>query len=507
MTAQSHAAPRSVQHSGARDKPRQYDGFHGQYIRGEFRPGRSRQTWDDRDPFSSEVLTTLKLADRSDLDEAYHSAARAQVAWAETNPGERGAIFLAAVRILDSRRDEILTWLIKEAGSTRQKANAELGFVRSNMLWASTLAYRVAGRILPIDIPGKESRVYRRPLGVVGVISPWNFPMVLSNRSIAPAIALGNAVVVKPADDTPITGGLLLAKIYEEAGLPPGLLNVVVGEVAEIGDAFTLNPVPKLISFTGSTRVGRHIGELTMRGGSLKRVALELGGNSPLVVLDDADVDRAVDAAVFGRFFHQGQICMSANRIIVDATVYEAFVERFVERAKALKVGDPNDPDTAIGPIINKRQLDAILGRIEGARRAGLTQALGGPARGQILPPHVFVNVPNDSELAQAEQFGPVAMIIRAEDEADALRLANQTEYGLSSAVFTKNEERGVAFGLRVDAGMTHVNDSTINDDSNNMFGGEKNSGLGRFGGDWVLSEMTTDHWVTIQKRPAHYPF
>ncbi len=507
MTTQAQPQWKERSARSVEASPPSYRGFSGQYIGGVFRAGRSTHTWDDRDPYTSKILAKLALADTSDLEEAYRSASEAQIHWAQSRPAERGAIFLAAVRILDARREELLSWLITEAGSTRQKATAELHFVRSNMLWASTLAYRTAGRILPIDIPGKESRVYRRPLGVIGVISPWNFPMVLSNRSIAPALALGNAVVVKPADDTPITGGLLLAKIYEEAGLPPGLLNVVVGEVAEIGDAFTLHPTPKLISFTGSTRVGKHIGELAMTGPQLKRVALELGGNSPLVVLDDADLDRAVDAAIFGRFFHQGQICMSANRIVVDASVYKEFTERFVARARALKVGDPKDADTAIGPIINKRQLDAVMKRIAEAKRAGLRQVLGGEPQGQVVPPHVFVDVPNDSELAQAEQFGPVAILIRARDEADALRLANQTEYGLSSAVFTRNEERGVRFGLQVDAGMTHVNDSTVNDDSNNMFGGEKNSGLGRFGGDWVISEMTTDHWVTVQKQPAQYPF
>jgi aldehyde dehydrogenase (NAD+) len=479
----------------------------GQYIRGRFRPGRSTRNWEDRDPFTGELLATLQLADRTDLDEAYQAAAKAQVGWAEAGPEERGAVFLAAVRILEERQEEIVRWLVKESGSTRTKATAEWSFVRGGMLWASTLAYRTAGRILPIDIPGKESRVYRRPLGVVGVISPWNFPMYLSNRSIAPALALGNAAVVKPADDTPVTGGLLLAQIYEEAGLPAGLLNVVVGDVAEIGDAFTLHPIPKLISFTGSTRVGKHIGELAMSGPALKRVALELGGNSPLVVLDDADLDRAVDAAVFGRFFHQGQICMSANRIIVDTTVYEEFVERFVARARRLKVGDPNDVETVIGPIINRRQLDAVLQRIEDAKGAGIQQVLGGGPVGQVLPPQVFVDVPNDSEFAQAEQFGPVAMIIRAKGEDEALRLANQTQYGLSSAVFTRDEARGVRFALRVEAGMTHVNDCTINDDANNMFGGEKNSGLGRFGGDWVLSEFTSDHWVTVQNTPARYPF
>jgi aldehyde dehydrogenase (NAD+) len=483
------------------------ENFEGQYIQGSFRAGSSGQHREDRDPFTGELLATLQLADRRDLDDAYEAAARAQLAWAETGPGERGAIFHGAVRILEERQEEIVRWLIQESGSTRTKAMAEWSFVRSGMTWAATLAYRTAGRILPIDVLGKESRVYRRPLGVVGVISPWNFPMYLSNRSVAPALALGNAVVLKPADDTPITGGLLLAKIYEEAGLPAGLLNVVVGEVAEIGDAFTLHPVPKLISFTGSTRVGKHIGALAMTGPHLKRVALEMGGNSPLVVLEDADLDRAVDAAVFGRFFHQGQICMSANRIIVDTAVYDEFVERFVARVRELKVGDPDDMETAIGPIINRRQLDVILKRIEDAKRAGIKQVLGGEPAGQVLPPQVFVDVPNDLEFAQAEQFGPVAMIIRADGEDGALRLANQTQYGLSSAVFTRDEARGVRFALRVEAGMTHVNDCTILDDPNNMFGGEKNSGLGRFGGDWVLSEFTTDHWVTIQNTPARYPF
>jgi aldehyde dehydrogenase (NAD+) len=408
---------------------------------------------------------------------------------------------------MEKRHAEIVGWLIAESGSTRMKAEAEWAFTRAGMLWASTLPYRVAGRILPIDIPGRESRVYRRPLGVVGVISPWNFPMYLSNRSIAPALALGNAAVVKPADDTPIAGGLLLASIYDEAGLPPGLLNVVVGDVADIGDQFTLHPTPKLISFTGSTRVGKRIGALAMSGPYLKRVALELGGNSPLVVLDDADLERAVSAALFGRFFHQGQICMSSNRIIVDTAVYDRFVEQFVERARALRHGDPNDPGTAIGPIVNRRQLDAMQAKMAQARSEGARQVLGGPAEGLVLPPHVFIDVDNHSALAQSELFGPIAVIIRADGEEEALRLANQTEYGLSSAVFTKDEARGVRFALRVQAGMTHVNDCTIADDTNNMFGGEKNSGLGRFGGDWVISEFTADHWVTVQHTAPGYPF
>ena len=304
-----------------------------------------------------------------------------------------------------------------------------------------------------------------------------------------------------------MTGGLLLASLYEEAGLPPGLLNVVIGDVADIGDAFTLHPVPKFISFTGSTRVGRHIGELAMRGSRLKRVGLELGGNAPVVVLDDADLDLAVHAAVFGRYLHQGQICMSSNRIIVDASIYDAFVERFVAHVKTLKHGDPDAPDTTIGPIINQRQLDGMLGRIANACAAGARLVLGGEPQGLVLPPHVFVDVDNDSELAQSELFGPIALILEAQDEADALRMANQTDSGLSSAVFTRDEGRGLRFALQVEAGMTHVNDSSVNDSAHVMFGGEKNSGIGRFNGEWIVAEFTRDHSITVQHTARRYPF
>jgi len=481
--------------------------YTGQYIGGNWRPGASGKTLDDRNPFDGSLLTQIALADTSDLDDAYLAAQKAQRDWATTLPSARAAILLKAAEIVDRRREELVDWLIRESGSTRMKANMEVGAVHACMLASASLPGRVAGRILPIDVPGKESRVYREPLGVVGVISPWNWPMHLSNRSIAPALALGNAVVVKPADDTPVTGGLLLAKIYEEAGLPPGLLNVVIGEVADIGDAFTLHRVPKFISFTGSTRVGRHIGSLAMTGPTLKRVGLELGGNAPLVVLDDADLDRAVHAAVVGRFLHQGQICMSTNRIIVDNKLYDRFVESFVERVRALRVGDPNDAATVIGPLINERQLAGAVARIAAAREAGEKLVLGGKVDRLLLPPHVFVDVRNDSALAQAEQFCPVASIIRAADEQQALQLANDTEFGLSSAVFSGNEARGTRFARQINAGMTHVNDITPNDDPNNMFGGEKNSGIGRFNSDWIIAELTVDHWVSIQHEPRLYPF
>ena len=299
----------------------------------------------------------------------------------------------------------------------------------------------------------------------------------------------------------------MLARIYEEAGLPPGVFNVVVGNVAEIGDAMTMHAVPKFISFTGSTKVGKRVAALAVQGPWLKRFGLELGGNAPFVVLDDADLDHAVDSALFSRFLHSGQICMSTNRLIVDESSYEDFVEMFVERARALKVGDPNDPATVIGPVINQHQLDGMLASLTEASEAGVVAALSGEAEGLVLPPHVLLDVANDSALAQAELFGPIAPIIKAHGEAEALEFANATEYGLSSAVFSRDERRALSFALGVEAGMTHINDTTVHDDANTMFGGEKNSGLGRFNGPWIVAELTRDHYVSVQHTPRRYPF
>lgn len=481
--------------------------YTGQYIGGKWRPGSTGTALIDTNPYDQSVLAEIVQASQSDLDEAYRSAAAAQKSWAAMGESHRTSVMLNAAQIMEQRHDEIVEWLIAESGSTRIKAEIEYTSARNGMFSAAMLPGRVHGLIPPSDIPGKENRVYRSPLGVIGVISPWNFPLHLSNRSVAPALALGNAVVLKPAEDTPVTGGLLLASIYEQAGLPPGLLNVVIGDVGEIGDAFTLHPIPRMISFTGSTRVGRRIGELAVSGPTIKHVGLELGGNAPCVVLDDADIDLAVTGAIVGRFLHQGQICMSSNRIIVDASIYPRFTEAFVERARHLKVGDPNDPDTVIGPLINRKQVDNALLRIQSARRAGLQQVLGGEADGNVLPPHIFINVPNQSDFAQSEQFAPVAPLIRADNEEHALAIANETEFGLSSAVFTRDEGRGVRFAQRLETGMTHINDISPNDDPHCMFGGEKNSGLGRFNSDWIIKEFTTEHWISVQHSHLAYPF
>lgn len=487
--------------------PAHYHNFTGQFINGVWRPGQSNSMMIDNNPFSGKTIAEITAANASDLDAAYQAAAKAQPAWMNILPAERAAILMKAAMIMQERHDEIVDWIVNETGGTRLKAEIEWQFARAFTLEAASYPSHVHGRILPIDVPGKESRVYQCPVGVIGVISPWNFPFVLSSRSIAPALALGNAVVVKPADDTPVCGGLLLAKIYEEAGLPAGVLNVVIGEVSEIGDAFTLHPIPRLIAFTGSTKVGRHIAMLAVTGPTLKRVSLELGGNAPLVVLDDADIDLAVRAAVFGRFLHQGQICMSTNRIILDASIHDEFVEKFTAHVKTLKYGDPDDPQTTIGPIINSRQLARVLNLIENARSSGAEQILGGEPQGLVLPPHIFIHVDNQMKIAQEEVFGPVATLIKVHGDAEALRIANDTQYGLSSSVFTRDEARGLQFARNLQVGMTHINDMTINDMPNSPFGGEKNSGIGRCGGEWVINEFTTTHWITTQRSPRAYPF
>jgi aldehyde dehydrogenase (NAD+) len=493
--------------TGFSSTPTRYSGFDGQYISGIWRHGKEGSKEIDTDPYTGQTLTEIVQADKSDLDEAYKAAAKAQLSWAAKLPSERTAVMLRSATIMEQRRAEIIDWLIKESGSTRIKAEGEWQAVHSYTIQAASFPYRIEGKILPLDEQGKESRVYKHPLGVIGVISPWNFPMYLSNRSIGPALALGNGVVVKPAEDTPVTGGLLLAKIYEEAGLPPGLLNIVIGPIEQIGDAFTLHTIPKLISFTGSTRVGRHIGALAINGPTIKRVALELGGNAPSVILDDADLDHAVRSTVIGRFLHQGQICMSTNRIIVDAKIHDEFVDRFTAHVKSLKYGDPNDPSVSIGPIINEKQMRSHLAHIAAAKTAGAKQLLGGEPEGQVLPPHVFVDVRNDMQFAQEELFGPIAPIIKVRGEEEALRVANDTEFGLTSAVFTRDLERGVRFALGVEAGMTHVNDHTVDDSPTGPFGGEKNSGVGRFGGDWIINELTRDHWITVRHEKGSYPF
>ena len=484
-----------------------YQNFHLQLLAGEWREGSGEKSHPVVNPYSGETLTSIRTATAEDLDAAYQKAAEAQAAWGNASSAERAALMLRVVSILDERKEEIVGWLVRESGSTRLKATIEWGLARAITLEAASMPARAHGGIMSSDTPGKENFVYRQALGVVGVISPWNFPLHLSQRSVAPALALGNAVVIKPASDTPITGGLLLGRIFEEAGLSAGLLSVVIGPGSVIGDDFVTHPIPSLISFTGSTPVGKNVGRLATGGRHLKKVALELGGNCPFVVLDDADVELAVKAAVFGTFLHQGQICMAINRIIVDQGVYDRFVEGFVSHASKLSVGDPSAMETVIGPIINKSQLETLQKTIAKAKDQGAKVLLEGKITGQLVPPHVFGEVTPDMQLSCDEIFGPLVGIQKARDEQHALELANDTEFGLSSAVFTNDLDRGLRFARKIRTGMTHVNDMPVNDEPHMPFGGEKNSGLGRFNGDWAIEEFSTVQWVSVQRAPRPYPF
>ena len=342
-------------------KNEKYDIQPQQFINGKWLSGESKTVLPNLNPYDQSTIFEMPLASPSAVNRAYQAAASAQPAWARTPASERGQLIQRVTELIVKRKEEIIEWLIKESGSTRIKADIEWNAIRLCADTWSHMPQHLTGQILTDDRPGKYSFVFREPLGVIGVISPWNFPLILSIRSVVPAIALGNTVVIKPASDTPVTGALLVARLFEEAGCPEGVINAVAGSGNEIGDYFVQHPIPRLISFTGSTDVGKRVGQLSLSGETIKRIALELGGNSPLVVLDDANVAAAAGAAVIGRFLHQGQICMSVNRIIVDRSVEKEFLERFVDGVKQLKVGNPAEPDTIIGPIINRSQ----LGRVE----------------------------------------------------------------------------------------------------------------------------------------------
>ncbi|MER7198327.1 aldehyde dehydrogenase [Streptomyces sp. CB01635] len=476
-----------------------------QYIDGSWRPGRG--AWDiiDFNPYSGDKLASITVASADEVDEAYRAAERAQKSWADTNAYTRRLVFERALRLVEEREDEISDAIVDELGGTRLKAGFELHLAKEFLRESIQLALRPQGRVIPSPVDGKENRLYRVPVGVVGVISPFNFPFLLSLKSVAPALALGNGVVLKPHQNTPICGGSLVAKIFEDAGLPAGLLNVVITDIAEIGDALLTHPVPKVISFTGSDAVGQHVA--TVCASQFKHAVLELGGNSALTVLDDADIDYAVDAAVFSRYVHQGQVCMAANRILVDRKVEKEFTEKFVAKVRSLKVGDPRDPSTVIGPVINSTQAEVVSGVVDQALAEGATALLHGKAVGNLVEPSILTDLPADSPVLRQEIFGPVALLIPFDGDEEAVAIANDTPYGLSGAVHTRDVERGVAFARRIDTGMIHVNDGTVHDEPLVAFGGEKRSGLGRLNGEATVEAFTTQKWISVQHGRSQFPF
>ena len=478
-----------------------------QFIGGEWIDACGGSTFEDLDPFTGDVVARVPAGAREDARLAVEAAAAAFPAWAQAPPAERQKIFLRAADILESRAEEVASWLIRETGSAFGFSMFQLHFVPGLFRQAAALAYAPIGEVIPSDT-GAFAMGLRRPVGVVGAIAPWNAALILSARSIAGPLALGNTVVLKPSEHSPYAGGLLWGEIFAEAGLPAGVLNIVThapGGAAPIGDELVENPHVRRINFTGSSPTGRKLAEAA--GRQLKRVVLELGGYNPLVVLADADIEYAVNAAAFGAFMHQGQICMSARRIIVERPIADAFVQKLVEKTKGLKTGNPGDHDTVIGPLITEAALELVRSRVDEAVAKGATVLAGGEATGSCYQATLLTDVSADSDFANHETFGPVAAIEIVDSADEAVARANATSYGLSAGIITTDTDRGLALAQQIQAGIVHVNDQTVGDEPQMPFGGVKDSGFGRFGGTAVVGEFTEVHWITVQSGSHPFPF
>lgn len=468
-----------------------------QFINGVWREGRGVSVLSNYDPLTGELLYTYKSAGPEDLNDAYAAAEAAQKEWSPLLPNEKQAYLERLIGAIRFYKEEIYDLLEHEVGSFISKSDFEYNTCIEFVRECISFPHMMEGKILPSITPGKDNYVFKEPKGVIGVIAPWNVPLVLAMRSVVPAIATGNAVVLKPSSDTP-GSAFLLGRIFEHAGFPKGLINVIAGKGSEIGDAMITHPIPALISFTGSTEVGRHIGELATE--RLKDVSLELGGNNAMLVLEDADIERAAAAAAFGAFFNQGQVCMALNRVIALEPVYDDFVSVLVEAVKKLPAGKLSDPKTFIGPMINQTQVTSVEKLIRETIDAGATVALQGRTEGNIIYPWIFSDVTMDMSAAAKEVFGPVCCVIKAGDEKEAVDLANTCEHGLSGSVFTRDMYHGIQVARKIRTGMVHVNDQSINDEPHVMFGGEKASGIGRFNGKWVVDKFTTDRWISVQR-------
>ncbi|QQM24243.1 benzaldehyde dehydrogenase [Rhodococcus sp. P-2] len=473
--------------------------FGGQWIDG------SGDTVESVEPATGEVLGVIGTATAADIDRAAHIASVAQPEWAATIGQDRASVIRKAAQILEAERAEVERWLIREGGSVPGKAAFEVDLVISELWEASALPTQPCGHLLPASQRGRSSIGRRVPLGVIGVISPWNFPLLLAMRAVAPALALGNAVVLKPDVQTAISGGAVIAELFTAAGLPEGLLHVLAGD-AEPGQALCESPLIAMVSFTGSTAVGRQVGETA--GRTLKRVSLELGGNNALIVLDDADLDAASSAGAWGSFLHQGQVCMTAGRHIVLESVADRYLDLLAKRASVLPVGDPNTGNVALGPLINARQIANVDRIVQDTKEAGAEIRAGGTYEGLFYQPTVLAGVTSDMPAFREEIFGPVAPVVVVKDEDEAVRLANDSEYGLVAAIQTGSVERGERIADRLRTGIVHINDQTLNNDAYAPFGGAGASGNGaRFGTQSSWDEFTTWQWRTSRPAAQSFPF
>jgi benzaldehyde dehydrogenase (NAD) len=475
------------------------------FVGGGWAPSASGTSYAVTEPATGAELGRIGEAGADDVATAAASAAEAQVAWAALPYPARAAVLRRAGDLWAEHAEEISGWNIREVGTIPGMAGFALHVAAQECYEAAALPSRPYGELIPSEEP-RLSMARRVPAGVVGVISPFNVPIILGIRSVAPALALGNAVILKPDPRTAVTGGVTIARIFEEAGLPAGVLQMLPGGI-EVGEALITHPLVRVISFTGSTAVGRRVGELAAR--HLKRVHLELGGNSAMIVLDDADVDRAVGLAAWGSFFHQGQICMTTGRHLVAASLYDDFVDRLAAKAEKLPVGNPATDQVALGPVIDAKQRDKIHNLVTQSQSAGARVAAGGTFDGLFYQPTVLADLTPSAPAVTEEVFGPVAPVLRFSSLDEAVQLATSSPYGLSLGIVTPDVMRGLALADRIPSGIVHINDQTVNDEANAPFGGVGDSGTGsRFGGAAAnIDAFTETRWVTIRQEPATYPF
>ncbi|HJF15971.1 MAG TPA: benzaldehyde dehydrogenase [Enteractinococcus helveticum] len=456
------------------------------------------------EPATGETLGTIGSASPDDVQTAAKSAAAAQKAWAKIAPTQRAAILRKAGLLFEQHAEELQSWIMKETGAIPPKADLELHVAAQECYEAAALCTAPQGDVLTSDEP-RWSFARRRPAGVVAVISPFNFPLILSIRSVVPALALGNSVLLKPDPRTPVTGGLMIARVLEEAGLPESVLHLLPGG-GDTGAAMTEAPEVRVVSFTGSTAAGRKVGEAASR--NLKRAHLELGGNNALVVLPGADLDAAVSAGAFGAFMHQGQICMTAGRHLVHESLVEEYVAKLAEKAKNLPVGDPATEAVALGPVIDAGQRDNIHSIVEKAQTQGAKVEAGGQCKDLFYSPTVLSNVAVDNTAWADEIFGPVAPVMSFATIEDAAAIVNNSEYGLSVGILG---DVGTAMDLadQIESGKIHINEQTVGDEANAPFGGVGASGTGsRFGGAQANIEAFTEtQWLTVRSSIAQYPF
>ncbi len=458
-------------------------------------------------PLSGEVATAAPAATLEDADAAVAAAAAAFPAWSALGPNARRALLLKAADTIDTMREDFVRTMIDEIGTTEVWASFNVKLAAGMLREAASMTTQISGEVIPSDKPGCIAMSVRQAAGVSLGIAPWNAPIILGVRAVAVPVACGNTAVLKASELCPGTHRLI-GEVFRKAGFPAGVVNVITNapeDAPAIVERLVANPAVKRINFTGSTRVGRIIGELAAR--HLKPALLELGGKAPLIVLDDADLDAAVAAVAFGAFINQGQVCMSTERVIVDEAVADRFVDKLATKTASLPAGDPRSGPVVIGSMIDEGPARRVIDLIEDAVAKGAKRVVGGGRSGTIVPASVVDHVTKDMRIYSEESFGPVVSVIRASGVEDAIRLANDTEYGLSAAVFSRDVARALSVAKRIESGICHINGPTVHDEAQMPFGGIKGSGYGRFGGQAGIAEFTDLRWITIETEPQHYPF